>query len=263
MLVAADVRNGSVAIGAREARAGGGYGPWLARFRLAAAERTSEEWTYLMRAMLRDAGVDPSAARTAALSSAVPAFTERFRRALRALVPAEPLVVGPGVRTGLRIRTENPQEVGADLVCNAAAALRLVSPPCVVVDMGTVLTLTALDGKGDLVGVSIAPGLEAAAAALRERAAQLPQVRLAPPQRAIGRNTAESVRSGLVLGWAGLLDRLVEAIGAELGAPGAALVGTGDALEPLLEPGRGFSAWEPFLALDGLAAIAELNAAGL
>jgi type III pantothenate kinase len=256
MLLAVDLRNNSAAVGVR------GPDGWLARFRLAAAERSADEWSFLIGAMLRAAGVDPASLRRAALSSVVPAATQRFRAALAALVPqaTPPLVVGPGVKTGLRIRTDQPGEVGADLVCSAAAAVARVGAPCLAVDFGTALSITAVDASGDLVGAIIAPGLETAGAALRDKAAQLPQVHLETPVRAIGRNTADAVRSGLLLGWAGLVDRLVAEAAAELSPAGAVgLVGSGDYPAPPVATHRPFAVWEPWLALEGLALIADRN----
>ena len=261
MLLAVDLRNDCLAVGVR------GPEGWVGRFRLAAADRSADEWAFLIAALLRERGVDPGGLRRAALSSVVPVYTQRFRAAMSALVPSDPapLVVGPGIKTGLRIRTDHPGEVGADLVCNAVAAVARLGAPCLAVDFGAALSITAVDSAGDLVGAVIAPGLETAAATLRERAAQLPQVRLDAPGRVIGRNTAEAVRSGLLVGWAGLVDRLVADACRELaGADGAAavgLAGTGDYPRPPVAVGRPFAVWDPWLALDGLALIAERNPA--
>ena len=271
MLLAVDVRNGTVAVGVkvdRKSEAEGGAReehPWLVRFRLSTADRSADEWAFLILSMLREAGVDPRLVRRTALSSAVPAYTARFREALSRFSPegVEPLVVGPGVRTGVRIRTDNPAEVGADLVCDAAAASASVAFPYVVVSFGTVLSFTAVDAAGDLAGVAIAPGLESAAADLRAHAAQLPQVRLEKPSRAIGKNSVESIRAGVMLGWSGLVDRLIQAVSFELGEPGlrVSLVGTGDYDEAPVAVARPFDLWNRWLTLDGLALIADRNIA--
>jgi type III pantothenate kinase len=178
MLLAVDVRNGTVAVGAKVDLKSGGEGgpraerPWVVRFRLSTADRSADEWAFLILSMLREAGVESRQVRRTALSSAVPAYTERFREALARFSSAGSRApgVGPGVRTGVRIRTDNPAEVGADLVCDAAAASASVAAPYVVVSFGTVLSLTAVDAAGDLAGVAIAPGLESAAADLRAHA---------------------------------------------------------------------------------------------
>jgi type III pantothenate kinase len=257
VLLAVDARNGSIAVGLFSDSVP------VVRFRLAAADRSADEYALLIRSMLREAGADPSGIDRGALSCVVPFLTPRLQAAMARFLPADRpvLTVGPGVKTGLRIRTDTPGEVGSDLVCDAVAGLARVRPPFVAVDFGAAIAFVAVDAPADLLGVSIAPGLDSAVAALRERAAQLPQVRLDAPARAIGRNTAESVRSGVVIGWAGLVDRLSETMAAELGHPGTrvALIGTGEAAVPEAAPSRGFDLYEPYLALDGLVLISERN----
>ena len=254
VLLAADIRNGSIAVGLRKAGE-----RWTARFRLSAAQRSVDEWEFLIASLLASRGADRAGIGHAVLSSVVPSATVPFAQAMSRFPRGgkDPLIVGPGVKTGLRIRTDNPAEVGSDLVCAAVAAVALLGAPCIVVDFGTTLTFTAVDAKGDLVGVALAPGMESAALALRRGAAQLPQIRLEAPLRAIGKNTAESVRAGLMIGWSGLVDRILDRMIEELGGAGVSLVGTGDHTDPPLTPRLGFDLWEPFLALDGLALIHE------
>lgn len=253
MLLAVDVRNSHIAIGV------GAEGSWLARFRVSTLDRSAEEYAFLFSSLSREQGVDLGGLYDAVLSCVVPSLTSRLVAALRSLSGREPLVVGPGVKTGVRINTDNPGEVGADLVCSAAAAVVLVGAPCIVVDYGSVLTFTALDAPSDLVGVAIAPGLEVALEALRARGAQLPEVRLDRSDRAMGRNTVESIRAGVVRGWAGLVDRLVSDLSSELGrGRRVAVIGTGE-LVPGTEPSGGFDHWEPTLALEGLSLISSRN----
>lgn len=257
MLLAVDARNGSIAVGLYRGSAS------VARFALAAADRSADEYAFLIRSLMLEAGADPGEIDRGILSCVVPFLTPRLQEAIARFLPAgrSAITVGPGVKTGLRIRTDTPGEVGSDLVCDAAAALSLREPPFIVVDFGAAVAFVAVDAPADLLGVAIAPGLDSAAAALRERSAQLPQVRLDEPSRAIGRNTAESVRAGVVIGWSGLVDRLTEAMSAELGFPArkVALIGTGEAAVPQAVPARGFDAYEPHLALRGLVLIADRN----
>jgi type III pantothenate kinase len=163
------------------------------------------------------------------------------------------------VRTGIRIRTENPTEVGADLVANAVAAYARFQGNCIVVDFGTALTFTAVAVPGDLLGVAIAPGLNSAAAALSSNTAQLPRVRLIPPPTAIGRNTVHSIQSGVVFGYIGLVEALIGRMRAELGGDAQAVAtgGLARTIAPLTDQ---FAAIEPWLTLDGLRIIAERNA---
>jgi type III pantothenate kinase len=170
----------------------------------------------------------------------------------------EPLVIGPGVRTGLRIRTDNPAEVGADLVANAVAAYARFQGPCIAVDFGTALSFTAVAAEGDLVGVALAPGLNAAASALSSNTAQLPRVQLVPPPAAIGRNTVHSIQSGLVFGYIGLVEALIVRMRAELGGSAQAIA-TGGQSRIIAPHTDQFAAVDPWLTLDGLRIIAERN----
>jgi type III pantothenate kinase len=194
----------------------------------------------------------------AVLSSVVPSVTGSLTGMLQQHLKQEPLVVGPGVRTGIRIRTDNPSEVGADLVANAVAAFAQYRQNCVVVDFGTALTFTAVADPGDLLGVAIAPGLRAAAAALSSNTAQLPRVRLVPPPVAIGRNTVHSIQSGVVFGYIGLVEALIGKMRQEMGGKALAIAtgGLARVIAPLSDE---FEVIEPWLTLDGLRIIADRN----
>jgi len=263
MLLAIDARNREVAVGLRDGSA------WRAVRRFGAYhDRSSDEYAHLLCLAAAEAsGSEPAAFAAPAglvdsawISSVVPALTRKLARAAFTAFGVEASIVGPGVRTGVRIRTDNPAEVGSDLVCAAAAARAIAGGACVVVDFGAVLTVSAIDSAGDFLGAAIAPGLESAAHALRAAAAQLPEVRLEMPRRAIGRNTSQSVQAGVVLGYAGLVDRLIELMRAEMedvdASAGAAapVIGTGDDTGKVLIEGRG--RFVPDLALEGLAVIA-------
>jgi len=258
MIITADVRNGGVSVGLVSAE-----GQWKSIVRLSAVDRSADEWAFIIRALFAERGISLERVSQGILSSVVPAWTSTFVSVLERFLPRETscLVVGPGIKTGLRIRTDNPAEVGSDLVCNAVGASALVTVPCIIIDFATTLSFTALDRQGDLVGVALAPGLEAAVSDLRLRAAQIPQVKLEEPERALGKNTAESIRSGVMLGWAGLTDRLIDEIGREIGLPEAAptLVGTGWYDRPPVKTRRAFDLWESNLALQGLYRIAMKN----
>lgn len=263
MLLALDARNASVLVGA--SGAGPGPGPGRTRFRLGVApSRSADEWAHALASMLRAEGVEPSSIDRVVLSCVVPSLAPRLRAACSKAFGLEPLVVGPGVRNGLKIRTDSPSELGSDLVCDAVAARELLAKrglagrSCVVVDFGSAIACSALSASGEYLGASIAPGPELAALALSRGAALLPEARFEAPERAIGRNTAQALQSGLALGFAGLVDRVVERMACELGEP-CLVVGSGEDYGRLLEPERGFLSFEPELALDGLRAIAALN----
>lgn len=249
MLLAVDARNRSTVAGFLDGRT------WLGQVRLG-TDRTADELAFALEAA--GGRIPGSPVDEAWISSVVPAATPRLVEAVRTAFGVDASVVGPGTRTGVRIRTDIPSEVGSDIVCSAAAARELCDGASIIVDFGTAIVLTAVDSGGDLLGVSIAPGLETAVAALRASTAQMPDVRLEMPKRAIGRSTVQSVQSGVLLGFGGLVERLVGLMQAEMGVP-AEVLGTGDALGRAVLSDIGLGRFEPDLVLRGLAAIAGRN----
>ena len=257
MLLAIDVGNTNVAFGVYH------EGRWTNYWRIRTVhDQMPDEHAVLFRSLLRDDGLRLRDVERVVLSSVVPSLTTTLSEMLEQQTQGDLLVVGPGVRTGLRIRTDNPAEVGGDLVANAVAAHALYGSSgsnCIVVDFGTALTFTAVDKSGDLLGVAIAPGLRSAAAALASNTAQLPHVQLVPPPAAIGRNTVHSIQSGVVFGYIGLVNALIERMRAELGGQAHAIATGG--LARIIAPLTGqFTAIEPWLTLDGLRIIADRNA---
>jgi len=282
MLLAVDARNRALSLGFREG------GRWLAITRLGISpERSSDEYAFFMDAARKKAareggeasadGADgaPGAAtpaeeasvgavESAWISNVVPSFTTRIVEATRLAFGLEAHVVGPGVRTGIKIRTDLPSEVGSDLVCACIAAREIVGAPCIVINFGTVLSFSAVDASGDFVGASFVPGLVSAAETLKASAAQIPDVRIARPERAIGRNTIQSVQSGLTIGYGGLVARMVERMSAELsgkdGTQAVHVVGTGGEEGRAILALEGFGSFIPDLALEGIAIVASRNA---
>jgi type III pantothenate kinase len=193
-----------------------------------------------------------------AISSVVPPLTPVFTELCKRYLRQEPVVVGPGVKTGVSIRTDNPAEVGADLIVNAVAARQLYSAPVIVIGFGTATTFSAISAQGDFVGVAIAPGVYTGAEALFRFAAKLPQVELARPPRAIGKNTIHSMQSGMIFGFAGLVEGLVKRIRAELGGQ-ARVVATGGLAELIAAETNVIEIVEPDLTLIGLRLIYQMN----
>lgn len=263
MLLAMDVGNTNIAFGIYDPRApapadSGGNG-WAHHWRVQTApDKMPDEYAVLLSSLLRERGLCLEDVERVVLSSVVPALTTTFSEVFERQASTDLLIVGPGVRTGLRIRTDNPAEVGGDLVANAVAAHARFHSNCIVVDFGTALTFTAVAESGDLLGVAIAPGLHAAASALASNTAQLPRVRLVPPPAAIGRNTVHSIQSGVVFGYIGLVQALIRRMRAELGGQALAIAtgGLARVIAPLSDE---FTSIEPWLTLDGLRLIAERN----
>ncbi len=252
MLLTVDVGNTETTVGAFD-------GATLAHhWRLATVPtRTADEQALLFAGLLDRAGLafwpgSPGAPLTGmSISSVVPALTPTLRDLAVRHLGLEPVVVGPGVRTGLRIRTEDPREVGADRVANAVAVLALYTGPAVVVDFGTATTFDALSADGELLGSAIAPGIQVSLGALTERAAQLRRVELRPPRSVIGRSTVEALRSGVVFGTAGQVDGMVRRIAAELGGD-PVVMATGGLAEVVLAACETVHQHEPWLTLHGL-----------
>jgi type III pantothenate kinase len=192
------------------------------------------------------------------ISSVVPTLTAAYRDMVERYFHFEPVVVEPGIRTGMPVLIDNPAELGADRICNAVAAYALVGGPLIVVDFGTATTFDAISHKGEYLGGVIAPGVQVSAQALSAAAARIPKVELAPPKTVIGKSTVESVRSGVVLGAAAMVDGMTERLRFELKGE-AQVVATGGLAPMVLEQCNTKARYEPTLTLIGLRLLYERN----
>ena len=171
-------------------------------------------------------GLDKIAFEGGIISSVVPAVTNMVKAAIEKLTGKPPLVVGPGLKTGLKILIDNPAQLGSDRVADAVAAVSEYPCPLITIDMGTATTISVIDKNQNFIGGVIMPGLRISAESLSSRTSQLPQISLDPPKKAIGRNTIDCMRSGIVLGCAATIDGIIEKIEQELGYP-CTVVSTG------------------------------------
>ncbi|MGE5552042.1 MAG: type III pantothenate kinase [Bacteroidota bacterium] len=219
--------------------------------------RTSDEYGLLARSLLREAGLRPEEVQGIALASVVPPVTMNYVQMCQRYFGCEPLQIGPGIKTGLSIRYENPREVGADRVVNAVAAIKLYGPPLILVDLGTATTFCAISPQGEYLGGAIAPGLGIAAEALYTRAAKLPRIELVRPKTAIGRNTVSSMQSGIIFGYAALVDGLVRRFAAEMGCR-PKVIATGG-LASAMGDAETIDLVDPHLTHHGLRLIYEMN----
>ena len=192
------------------------------------------------------------------IASVVPSLTDCWAEVARRVTGRAPLIVGPGIKTGLPMRYDNPAEVGADRVADALGALALEGAPVVVVDLGTATNMEVINDKGEFLGGIIAPGLGTGAADLATHAAQLPMVGLSRPKRVIGTNTVDAMRSGLVLGEAARIDGLVRRIFDELGYE-APVIATGGYANVMAQLCSTITRHEPNLTLEGLRIVYERN----
>jgi type III pantothenate kinase len=222
------------------------------------AERTADELALMIQQFLGFHGFSfESQISGVAISSGVPRVTTELREMCERYFGFSPLVLEPGVRTGMPILYDNPKEVGADRIANAVGAYDLYGGPSIVVDFGTANTIEAISAEGEYLGGAIFPGIEISLDALFERAAALRRVELVEPRNVIGKSTVESIQSGAVYGFSGQVDALVERFQKELGD--CTVLATGGLAEPILPHSRTIQHYEPWLTLQGLRIIFERN----
>jgi len=252
MLLAIDIGNTNIVVGAFD-------GEHLrANWRVATdASQTADEYAVLLSGLLAFAGLSMRDMSAVCLASVVPALSTTFEELSTRYCDVAPIVVGPGIRSGVKILYENPREVGADRIANAVATYHLYGGPAIVIDFGTATTFDALSADGEYLGGAIAPGLTIAAEALFRNAARLYRVELKRPKGVIGRNTGASVQSGLIYGYVGLIEGLVERFKSEMGP--ARVIATGGLSEVIAAESPSVEIINPLLTLEGLRLIYDLN----
>ena len=255
MLLVMDVGNTNVTLGVFRGQ------ELVASWRLRTeVHRTSDEYAVLLKSLLAGEGLSPSDISEAVLASVVPPLVAVLQESMRKHLGIRPLVVEAGIKTGVRICTDNPREVGADRICNALAAYRLYGGPAIVIDFGTATTFDVVSEGGDYLGGAIAPGIEVALEALFQHAAKLPSIEFTRPKHAIGKNTVASMQSGLIFGYVGLVEGIVRRIKRELGGR-ARVIATGGQAEVIVRESSMVEVVDPDLTLVGLRMIHELNRA--
>jgi type III pantothenate kinase len=253
MLLTIDIGNTNITLGLYQ---GEEAGP---RWRLATNhERMPDEYALQFLGLLSHAGYAPENLKGISLASVVPPLTGKIIEACRRYLLHDPFVVDAGVKTGVRVRYEDPRAVGADRIVDAVAVQRMYGGPACVVDFGTGTTFDAISQEGDYLGGAIAPGIGIAAEALFLRTAKLPRVDLQRPPSVIGRNTVHSMQSGLFFGYVSLVEGMVARFRKELG-PTMKVIATGGLAEVVAEETQIIDIIAPWLTLDGLRILWELN----
>jgi type III pantothenate kinase len=253
-LLAIDVGNTNVVVGAYD------NARLIRTWRLVTVhDRTEDELAVMLDGLLAQEDLALDEVDALVLGSVVPPLTQAFTRLAERYVDRPAFIVGPGIKTGVRLRVDNPSEVGADRIANTLAAHRRYGGPAVVVDFGTTTNFDVVSAEGDFLGGSFAPGLEVSAESLFGRASRLFRVPLTPPATAIGKNTTDCLRSGLVYGYVGLVEGLLTRIGAELPAP-PTVIATGGLASTMAPLTKTIDKVDDDLTLEGLRLLYELNA---
>jgi type III pantothenate kinase len=256
MLLCIDIGNTNLVFGLWKGR------KWLSQWRVRTdRDKMPDEYALLLKGLLGDKGYSLTDVDRVVVGSVVPRLKTVFQELFDRYLGIDPLTLGPGVKTGLRILIDNPAELGADLVADAVAAYSRLHTACIIVDFGTATSFSAVSANGDFLGVAIAPGLEVAADALSSSTAQLPRIGLSAPPSAIGTNTIHSMQSGLIYGYVGLVEELIRRLRQELGSD-AQVIATGGLSTVLAPYIRAFNLVDPELTLEGLRIIGERNFQG-
>ena len=253
MILAIDIGNSNIVIGGVENE----QIVFEARLRTETT-KTSDQYCVDLKILLDVYGIDKSQVEGSIIASVVPQVLNSMQSAVKKLTGQQSLVVGPGLKTGLNIRLENPSQTGADLVVGCVAALREHKPPLIVVDMGTATTMVVLDETGALIGGSISPGIKISMDALTERTALLPGLQLDQPKRVIGRNTIDCMRSGIMVGAACMLDGMIRRMEEEMGQE-ATVVATGGIARFVLPMCKREIIYDKDLLIKGLVALYRDN----
>ncbi len=251
ILLAVDIGNTQITLGLFQSE------PLIARWRIATdVHKTSDEYTLLLAALIRAQNVEKVT--DAILVSVVPTLTPTMNTALRNAFSIDALIVTHRLKTGLQIRYAAPEELGTDRIVNAVAAYHLYGGPIIIVDFGTATTFCAVSESGDYLGGAIAPGLATSAEALFTRASQLPRVALRKPKQALCTDTVTGMQSGILFGYVGLVNEMIQRIRDEMGWV-ANVIATGGLCEWIAPECKSISHIQPNLTLDGLRLLYDMN----
>jgi len=254
MIFAVDVGNTNIELGVYEEK------DLLARWRMGTdKEKTSDEFGMFFAGLFRNENLDIHKTKAVIISSVVPPIMYSLEHAIRKYFKVEPMIVGPGIKTGINIKYENPREVGADRIVNAVAAYEIYGGPVIIIDFGTATTFCAVSSKGEYLGGVICPGIKISAEALFQRTAKLPRIELVKPEHVIGRNTVASMQSGIVYGYVGQVDYIVRRIKKEMKEEGIKVIATGGLARLVAAESETIDEVNGLLTLEGLRIIYEKN----
>lgn len=254
MLLAIDLGNTNIKYGVFDGD------KMVASFRVSSRiSRTADEYGSVLVGLLADRGIKKGDIDGIIFSSVIPALNYTLCHMCEYFFNISPIIVGPGIKTGLNIKADNPKEVGADIIVNSVSAYNKYGGPVVVIDFGTATTFDVINEKGELVGVVISPGIKTSLEGLATKTAQLPMVELDAPKTVIGKNTKHCMQSGIIFGFAGLVDNIIRKIKKELKVENIKVIATGGLGEIIAKEASSISLVDRTLTLDGLKMIYELN----
>ena len=241
------------------------YGVWkddvlLASFRVSSRiSRTADEYGSVLVNLLGNSGINKTDIDGIIVSSVIPTLNYTICHMCEYFFGISPLMVGPGIKTGLNVKVENPKEVGADRIVNSVAAYKKYGGSIIVVDFGTATTFNIIDADGAFIGGVIAPGIKTALEGLVKSTAQLPMIELVPPKKAIAKSTESNMQAGIIFGFSGLVDNIVGKIKKELGDDNVKVVATGGLGEIIAKETKSIEVVDRTLTLYGLKTIYDLN----
>lgn len=254
MILVVDVGNTHIVFGAYEGKT------LLASWRLSTnKERTADETGIMLFSLFRQEGLKPEDVKAVIVASVVPSIMYTLEHTIKKYFKVEPMVIGPGIKTGINIKCQNPKEVGADLIVNAVSGYELYGGPLIIVDMGTAITFCAVSSKGEYLGCAISPGIKISSEALYDRAAMLPRIDLAKPESVIGKNTVLSMQAGIFYGYVGQVDYIVRRMKQEMQEEAVKVIATGGLSRLIAEESKTIDEINPILTLEGLRIVYERN----
>lgn len=255
MILAIEVGNTNIVMGVMAAD------KLIASFKLTTqTPRTSDEYGVTMTAMLAQRGIDKGHIKAVIMASVVPDIMYSLTNSIRRYFNLKPLIVGPGLKTGLAIRTDNPREMGAARIANCVAGYELHGGPCMVIDFGTATTYDVVNGNGELIAAITSPGIKICADALWQRAAQLPHIEIKKTKNILdAKNTTTSMQTGLVYGYIGQVEYIVNKVKEEMNAPCMKIVATGGFAKIIRDGTDVINEYDGLLTLKGLNIIYQKN----
>ncbi|KNY27410.1 type III pantothenate kinase [Pseudobacteroides cellulosolvens] len=254
MILVMDVGNTNIVLGAYDGK------KLLNHWRLGTnREKTADEYGMFMMSLFSNDKIDTSNIEAVIIASVVPPIMYTLEHAIRKYLKKDPILVGPGIKTGINIKYENPREVGADRIVNAVAAIETYGGPVIVVDFGTATTFCAINSKADYLGGVICPGIKVSLEALFQKAAKLPRIDLVKPESVIGRTTIGNMQSGIIYGYIGQVDYIVKRMKKEMKEDNIKVVATGGLARLIASESETIDEINGHLTLEGLRIIYEKN----